>query len=79
MNDLLIFFIAQSVIIIGAMLTAYVKIRIAIATLQTDVKHITRNTDQLKADHVTLSNKVSGISRHVAKIESGCKFMKDST
>lgn len=62
MNETALFLIAQSVIIIGAIVTAYVRLSVAIAVLQ-------HNTQDLKADHGQLSKKVDGISRAVARLE----------
>ena len=68
--EIVLFFIVQSIIILGALITSYVKIQIAIAKLQTNVLHIHECTDQLKADHSRLRDKVNGISRSVAKLEA---------
>lgn len=70
MMELVVFFIAQSVVILGAIVAAYVKIQIALAQLQMDVKHIHNTTDQLKADHEKLGDKVDGISRHVERLDA---------
>ena len=68
--EIAIFFIGQSIILLTAMVTAYVKIQVAIATLQTDVGHIHTVTDGLKVDHTTLRDKVDGISRHVERLDA---------
>lgn len=62
MNDLAIFLVAQSVIIIGAIVTVYVRIAVSLAVLKADTK-------TLKTEHIALSSKVSGISRAVGRLE----------
>ena len=65
-----LYFIGQSVILLIAMVTAYVKLQIAIATLQNDVVHIYDRTDQQHDDHASLRDKVDGISRHVERLDA---------
>ena len=62
MNDMAMFLIAQSVIIIGAIVATYVRTSVSIAVLQS-------NTEDLKKDHSGLSAKVDGISRAVGRLE----------
>ena len=61
MSELTIFFLGQSIIIVGAILTAYVAIRVQIAKLQVEVTH-------LKSDHGKLAKKLDGVSRHLAEL-----------
>jgi hypothetical protein len=61
-SDWWMFLIAQSVVIVGAILLAYIRTAVAIAVLKSDTK-------QLKADHSTLVEKVDGISRAVGRLE----------
>ena len=56
-----IFLIAQSLIIVGAILAAYVRTAVAVARVQI-------NTELLKEDHGDLSKKVDGISRAVSRL-----------
>jgi len=71
-SDLVIFFLGQSVIILGAIVATYVKIKTSITTLDVEVKNVKCNTSGLRADHVKLSEKVDGVSRHVAKLDGRC-------
>lgn len=64
--DWWMFLIAQSVIIVGAIVLAYIRTAVAIAVLKTDTK-------QLKGDHATLVSKVDGISRAVGRLEGAKK------
>ncbi len=77
--ELVIFLVAQSVVIVGAIVTVHVRTQVAIAALNVHVEHVQETTAELKEDQKDLTHKVDGISRHVAKIEAGCKFMKRST
>jgi len=65
-SDWWMFLIAQSVVIVGAILLAYIRTAVAIAVLKSDTK-------QLKADHGTLVGKVDGISRAVARLEGAAE------
>jgi hypothetical protein len=65
MSEFSLFLIAQSVIIIGAIVTAYIRTFSAIAVLQS-------GQNDLKEDHTRLTNKVDGISRTVGQIEGRC-------
>jgi len=60
------FLIAQSVVIVGAILIAYIRTAVAIAVLKS-------NTADLKKDHATLVGKVDGISRAVARLEGAAE------
>jgi len=67
--EIAVFFVAQSVIIIGAMLTAYIKLRVALAKCEIGVQHVEATTTRIEANHKDLSEKVDGISHHVSAIE----------
>lgn len=69
MNDTVLFFISQSVIIVGAILLAYIRTHVAIARLQEQTGTIRDNTRGLKEDHYVLAEKVDGISRAVAELK----------
>ena len=71
-SDLVIFFLGQSVVILGAIVATYVKIKTSITTLEVEVKNVKCNTHGLRSDHVKLSEKVDGVSRHVAKLDGRC-------
>ena len=69
MTETFLFLIAQSVIIIGAIVTTYVRTAVAIAELKIRAQQIELNTDALKADHTKLAGKVDGVSRAVSRME----------
>ncbi len=69
MTNIVLFFLGQSVIIIGAILLAYVRTQVAIAHLQEGVAAVRANTVELKNDHSDLVQKVDGISIAVAKLQ----------
>jgi len=68
-TDIILFFIGQSIVIIGAMLIAYIKLRIALNTCEVGMEHINATTTRIDTNYTTLSEKVDGISRHVSEIE----------
>lgn len=70
MSDVTMFFIAQSLIIIGAIVTGYVRTHVAIARLDEKTSAVREHTRGLKSDHKYLATKVDGISRHVARLEA---------
>ena len=70
MNDIMIFLVAQSFIIVGAIGTAYVRLRVSIAELQIQMTYVEGLVDDLKGDHRKLSGKVDGISRHVERLST---------
>jgi len=72
MPELVIFFLGQSVIILGAIVATYVKVRTSIAGLDVEVKNVRCNTVALRQDHKDLATKVDGVSRHVAKLDGRC-------
>ena len=74
------FLIAQSLILIGVIVGAYVKIVVSVERIRADnnqnhaesltkFNHLDVVTKSLKDDHGGLANKVDGISRAVAKLE----------
>ncbi len=71
--ELVGYLIGQSVVIIGAMVYAYVKMQISIAHLQSDVGHL-GDVGELRAEaQKDLTDKVDGISRSVARLEGSRK------
>ncbi len=82
MDSYVLYLIGQSFIIIGAMLVAYLKIRIAIAELKVYVGFVKEITTGLQNDHKGLTKKVDGISRHVERLEAmhmNCPYVKGET
>ncbi len=69
MTEMTVFFIAQSVIIVGAILTAYIRTQVAIARLQIIVGNVEMTTTSLKGDHRHLAGQVGGISRGLSRLE----------
>ncbi len=67
--EIAIFLIVQSLIILGALAMAYVKVKVSIAHLQSDVVHLGDITEARGEDHKALTEKVDGISRTVARLE----------
>jgi len=67
--EIALFFIVQSVIIIGAILTGYIKLRVALNTCEVGMEHINDTTTRIEEDAKLLTKKVDGISSHVSKIE----------
>lgn len=61
-ESFVIFLIAQSLIIVGAVVATYIRITIGLAVLRS-------NTESLEAGHARLSTKVDGISRAVGRLE----------
>lgn len=62
MNDITFFLVGQSAIIVGAIVTAYVKLSVQVGV-------IGHKADDLGKDHEKLSGKVDSISRAVARLE----------
>jgi hypothetical protein len=80
-NGFVLYLIGQSVIIIGAILTAYIRTRVSIAELKRDTTHIQATATLLREDHKELSRKVDGISSHVTTLEAlhkQCPYVKDT-
>lgn len=69
MNEYIPWIIGQTIIIVLAILGAFVRSRERLTQVETSLRHIEVNTDRLKDDHNNLADKVDGISRHVAIIE----------
>ena len=68
MMEIAIFFLGQSVILLGAILTAYIKTKIDIAEMRVHLLHVKHKADSLSQDHKTLSEQVQGISRNLAAL-----------
>lgn len=66
MTDVVLFLIGQSVIIVGAILLAYIRTVVKLAVVES-------NTELMRIDHGQLSIKVDGISRAVARLEERTK------
>lgn len=64
-----IFLLAHTIVLLVAMVTAYVKIQVALAKCEIGVKHVGDTTDRIEASYEKLSDKVDGISRVVTKLE----------
>ncbi len=64
------FIIAQSIIILGALIIAYVRIQVELAKLHVSVQYIHKCTGHLKDSHDKLRDKVNGISRHVERLDA---------
>jgi len=62
MSDVVLFFLGQSLIIVGAILVSYIRIQVAIGRLQ-------MVTTDLKKSHTRMSGQVGGISRGLARLE----------
>lgn len=78
--DIVFFFVAQSLIIIGAIVAAYVRTQVAIERVRgennqnhiealTKIDGIEKNTEGLSRDHGNLAGQVRGISRGLARLE----------
>jgi hypothetical protein len=65
MNDTVIFFLGQSLVILLALVAAYVGIKVQIAKLETTVA-------VLKDQHVALSKQIGGVSRSLATLHGKC-------
>ena len=65
----IIFLLGQSLIIVGAVAVSYIRTQIAIAKLQMQGNGLVQSLTELKGDHRTLSGKVDGISRGLARIQ----------
>jgi len=70
--ELVVFLIGQSVVIIGAIVTTFVRTQTSIARLEVEVTNVQDNTHGLRQDHKDLAVKVDGVSRHVAKLDGRC-------
>lgn len=82
--DIVAFFIAQSIIIIGAIVTVHVKTQVSIEKVRgenngnhteaiTKIDAVETNTKALKEDHGNLSTQVGGISRSLAELQGFVK------
>lgn len=67
--EIILFFVAQSVIIIGAIVAAHIRMRVELAKLAIQVKIVQEMATSLKGDHGLLSSRVGGISRSLARLE----------
>lgn len=67
-NDIVFFFVAQSLIIVMALVGAYVGLRVQIAKLEINDEHFMHEVTDLKQGHSKINDKVDGISRSVAKL-----------
>jgi hypothetical protein len=67
--ELVIFLAGQLIVVLLAVLSSHVKLATQMAELRGMVIQLQLTASSLKGDHSDLSNKVDGISRHVAQIE----------
>ena len=67
--DIILFFIAQSIIIIGAIVAAYVRTQVAIAKLGIEVKNVYSMTQSLKNDHGGLADQVGHVALGLATLK----------
>jgi len=65
-----LFFLGQSIVLLGAGVAAFVKLKVAVAKCEMAVKHVDGNTTRIEKSHTKLSDKVDGISKHVTQIEA---------
>lgn len=68
-EGIIIFLAAQTVSVIGSVFVTFMKTKVDIAELKTQNTALQVMVNSLKSDHKNLSEKVDGISRHVALIE----------
>lgn len=68
-SDIIFFLVAQSVVIVGAVLVSYINTKIAIAKLQVESEHVAITMDSFHKSHENLAGKVDGISRQVSRME----------
>ncbi len=80
MMEIVIFFVTQSIIIIGFIVGAYVRTQVAIERVRgennsnhvaamTRIDEVKENTRGLKSDHGSLAGQVGGIARGLARLE----------
>lgn len=69
-QNILLWFFADTVVIIGAVVASHVATKVAIAKLQANGMNTLGRLEDLKLDHKVLSSKVDGISRHVSRTEA---------
>lgn len=63
------FLVGQALVILAGVLGSHISTRTQIAELRGMVTQLQISLEGLKGDHGTLSDKVDGVSRHVATIE----------
>ena len=63
MNDVtvVLFIIGETILVVGSVFLAWVKMRVQLAALETLVAG-------LKADHIKLETQIDGISRHLSEL-----------
>lgn len=66
MNETALFFLAQSIIVVLAIIAAHVATKVQIAKLEV---HVSR----LREDHKELATKMHGMSRHLAELTGNVK------
>jgi hypothetical protein len=77
MGEFGMFLIAQSIVIVGALVSGYVGLRIQITRLQSNDEYFMKEVTELKDGHKTINTKVDGISRHVAQIRGVLEATKE--
>lgn len=68
-ENVILFLIGQSVVIVGSIVVAYVKTAVAIAELKIHTQATQIQTQGLSKDHGNLARQVNGISRSLARLE----------
>jgi hypothetical protein len=68
-DNIILFMIGQAVIILVGLFSSHSKLNERIAELRGMTMQLQITATGLRNDHVSLSDKVDGISRHVAHIE----------
>lgn len=69
MSEITLFFIAQSLILVLAIVAAYVGTKVQIAKLEVKVS-------TLQTDHAGLAKKLDGVSRNLAELSGSVKGLK---
>ncbi len=65
MTEFTLWLVGQTIIIVLAILGAYVRMAVNVARVEV-------NTETLKVDHANLAKQVQGISRSVGRLEGRC-------
>ncbi len=68
-QNMALFLVGQSAVIVGAVATSYVRTRIALAKLEVRGENVEYRIIDLKTEHALLSKKVDGVSRAVSRIQ----------
>lgn len=63
----ILFMIGQTITIVGAVITAYVKLSTKVTTIQSDVHYLKTSRSEQRDNHDKLQEQVHGISRRVER------------